>query len=174
MKNLVATAAVLIALASTAVFAQTSAHLTPPVEGATLLGTFEMDLAIVSAPQPDMTYTASDNDRTGLESSLWLISGKNGDDDEIVITTNADPIMPWAAEDDIYHTASKEYMFERVGAMLVWTAEGLGYDLNEDVTKVIFFENNADGSATKSVEKYRVEYNGNNTEVYLLGTGTQS
>lgn len=174
MKNLVATAAALILLATTAVFAQNTAVYIPPVEGATLIGSFEMDLAIVSAPQPDMTYAASDNDRTGLESSLWLISGTNGNPDEVVIKTDGNPIMPWAAEDGVYHSASKAYMFDKVGAMVVWTADALGFDLNSVKTRVIFVETDSSDVTTKSMRKYQIKYNGNNTEVYLLGEGASS
>ncbi len=174
MKNLVATAVALIFLATTTVFAQNSAIQTPPVAGATLIGSFEMDLSILSSPQPDLTYAASDNDRTGLESSLWLVSGTNGNGDEVVITTDANPIMAWAADDAVYYSASKQYMFEKVGAMVVWTADALGFQLNATKTRVLLVETNSDGDVATTMNRYEVKYNGNNTEVYLLGTAAQS
>src|SRR5690606_13335180 len=131
MKNFFAAASLLIALTATTMVAQTTQNLTPPVSGAEYLGSFTMDMAIMSAPQPDLEYATEDNDRTVIDNIVWLVSGTNGNPDEIVITTNGNQIMDWAKNDPVFHTASEQYVFERVGANIVWIGKALGFDLSE-------------------------------------------
>lgn len=176
MKNFFAAASLLIALTATSLVAQTTETLTAPVTGATHIGSFSMDLAIMSAPQPDLTYATEENDRVAVGVGVWLVSGTNGNPDQVLITTtDANKIMDWAANDPMYHSASKQYVFEKVGANMVWMAHELGYEVNLDVQKVFIDETNEDGSILARTKlAYDIVYNGGNTEVYLLAASGKS
>lgn len=173
MKNLFATASLLIALTATALVAQTSETQTAPVSGATEIGSFIMDLSIMSAPQPDLVYAGDENDRTAVDVHVWLVSGTDGNPDQVILTTNeGSEIMDWAKNDATYHSASEQYVFEKAGANMVWMAYELGYDLNKDLTKV-FIDKTTDGTTDRTKALYEIKLNGGNTEVCLL-TGSKS
>ena len=169
MKNFFAAASLLIALTATSLVAQTTQTMTAPVAGATHIGTFSMDLAIMSAPQPDLTY-ATDNDRTAVDVGVFLVSGTNGNPDQVLVTTDdGNTIAEWAQNDAMYRTATKQYLFEKAGAYMVWMAHELGYDVNLDAQKTFIDEVNPDGSILARTKlAYDIVYNGGNTEVYLI------
>lgn len=176
MKNFFAAASLLIALTATSLVAQTTETMTAPVTGAKHIGTFSMDLAIMSAPQPDLTYATEDNDRVGVGVGVWLVSGTNGNPDQVLVTTTeGNTIVDWARNDPMYHSASKQYVFEKVGANIVWMAHELGYEVNVDLQKMFIDETTEDGAImarTKLV--YDIVYNGENTEVYLVAASGKS
>ncbi len=141
MKNLVATAALLLAFASTAVFAQNSAITTSPVEGAQYLGSYEVDLASISTPMPELT-AAVDQDRSAIESSIWATVG--GD---VIITMDSEAVMDWASNDVVFHTATDKYVLNKVGKLARKTAKDLGLIYSSNVTVLLVEPNDTEVTA---------------------------
>ncbi len=118
---------------------------------------FEMELLDEATP----TLSLSESDAgTVTETSLWSISGASGD--EIGITIQGDPIMPWAGNSGMYHTADKDYMYHKVAEAMVATAKAKGHDW-APITKVyveeastgdrFLIEVNADGTCATGLTK---------------------
>lgn len=160
MKTIFSTLALLL-VCSFSAGAQTT---TSTLEGATFLGSTEMDLNILAAPQPGMTY-ATDTDRSVVEITYWLI-GQGTTEEEVVTLIDADPVMTWAANDPAYDDASQSYVYEKVGAMAVWVGEEKGLITSDDATVILETETTAGVSTTEN--SYEIVQNGDNTEVYVV------
>jgi len=160
MKTIFSTLALLLVCSFSAV-AQTSSDL----EDATLLGSTEMNLSILSAPQPDMTYATSETDRSVVEVTYWLV-GEGTSEEQVITLIDADGLMTWAANDPAYDDASQSYVYEKVGAMAVWVGEESGLITGDDATVILETETTAGVSTTE--KEYEIIENGNNTEVYVV------
>ncbi len=160
MKAIFSTALLALVLGASSLFSQTTA----PEEGAIAIGSFQMDLDILSEPQPDMQYSVS-NDAGTVVTTVWMTSG--GD---VLVTTTVDEVGEWKESDPLYHNATMDYTYDKLGANAVWMASEMGYDVGPEtkVTMVKSVENTVDAE-----RKYMIHENGTNTEVQLvLDNGT--
>lgn len=168
MKTIFSTLALLLVCSFSAVAQTTTTTLAQPTtqtqESGTLLGSKLMDLSILSAPQPDMTY-ATDADGSAVEVTYWLV-GQGTTEEEVITLIDADPVMTWAANDPAYKDASQSYVYEKVGAMAVWVGEESGLITGNDATVILETETTAGVSTTEN--SYEIVQNGENTEVYVV------
>ena len=154
MKSIVSTAVLALFLGFSTLVAQTT---NAPEEGAVQIGSFNLDLDVLSAPQPDMEYSVADVGTDVVETTLWLVS-----DGGVEVAVNANPVSGWAQNDPVYHNANQEYTLEKVGANAVWMARELGYNVGQE-TKAHMQETTA-----TTIKNYEVDENGSNVEVYLI------
>ncbi|MCB0711900.1 MAG: hypothetical protein KDD67_06190 [Ignavibacteriae bacterium] len=158
MKAIFSIALATLVLGASTLFGQTAT--VAPEEGAVQIGSFSMDLDVLSEPQPDVQYSVDVNGGVASEGTLWLTS-----DGDILITVTTDEVGTWKESDPIYHNATTDYTYDKLGATAVWMADAKGYNVGPE-TEVKLVKTTT--STVEGERQYKIEENGSNTEVKLM------
>ncbi|MGE3801690.1 MAG: hypothetical protein AB7H80_11780 [Candidatus Kapaibacterium sp.] len=158
MKAIFSIALATLVLGASTLFGQTAT--VAPEEGATVIGSFTMDLDVLSEPQPDVQFSVEVGTAGVTETTLWLTS-----DGDVIVTVATDEVGTWKDSDPIYHNATTDYTYDKLGATTVWMASELGYNVGPE-TEVKLVKS-AD-STIHGQRKYFIAENGANTEVKLM------
>ena len=164
MKAIFTSAVLTLVFGASTLFAQSTVA---PEEGAVQIGAFQMNLDALAAPQPDIQYSTDATGNFGSETTVWATS-----DGGIQVTVTTDNVAEWKSSDPMYHNASTDYTYSKLGAQAVWVANEMGYHVEKEKTKVHLVR--ATAQVKEGEKNYAVHEQGTQTEVSLLKEdGTQ-